>query len=119
MQRDYVGAAEQFVEFHQSLAGAGRAVPGDHLHAEAAADARHLTADAAEPDDAERLASQLYTLVRHPGPGPDLAVHARHIAAGGHHQCDGVFGNGSVAVALDGMHADAALRELVDVHVAS
>ena len=118
MQRDHVGARQQFVERDERLAGLRRAVPGDHLHAEAAADAHHLAADAAEPDDAERLAVKLHAFARRPGAGADLTIHARDVAARGQHQRDGVLGDRGVAVALDGVDANAARLELGDVHVA-
>ena len=118
MQRDHVGAREQFVELHQRVAGMRRAIPGDHLHAEPAPHARNFAADAAEPDDAQRLAGKLHAFARNPAAGADFAVHARHVAAGGHHQRDRVLGDSGVAVALDGVDANAARGELVDIHVA-
>ena len=79
MERDHVGACQQRVELDQRHAGvrARRAVPGDHLHADAARDARDLAADAAEPDQAERLAVKLHAFKRLPGAGAHGAVHAR------------------------------------------
>ena len=83
IERDDVGLCQQRVELDQRHAGVRprRAVPGDHLHAHALGDARHLGADAAEPDDAERLAEHLHAFERLPGAGADVAVHAREIAA--------------------------------------
>ena len=76
-------------------------------------------ADAAEPDHAERLAEQLHAFERLPGAGADVAVHAREIAAGRHHQRDGLLGDGGVAVALDGVDLDPESASSVgDVHVA-
>ena len=95
-----------------------RAVPADHLHAHAFADARDLAADAAEPDHAQRLAEQLHALVRRPDAGAHLAVHARDVARGGHHQRDRVLGHRGVAVALDDVHLDAARFQFADIHVA-
>ena len=62
VERDDVGVLQQVVELDHRDRRAGRAgaVPGDHLHAHALGDARHLGADAAEPDDAERLAEHLH-----------------------------------------------------------
>ena len=101
--------SQQRVELDHRHAGVRPpgAVPGDHLHAHALGDARHLGADAAEPDDAERLAEHLHAFERLPGAGADVAVHAREVAAGGHHQRDGLLGHRGVAVALDGVDLDA------------
>ena len=95
-----------------------RAVPADHVHAHAFADARHFAADAAEADDAQRLAEKLHALVRRPGAGAHLAVHAGDVARGRHHQRDRVLGHRGVAIALDDVHLDAARLQLVDIHVA-
>ena len=113
-------ARQQRVDVDQRHAGVGarRAVPADHLHADALADARDLAADAAEADDAERLAEQLHAFVRRPGAAAHLAVHARDVARRGEHQRDRVLGDRGVAIALDGVHGDAALFQLGDVHVA-
>ena len=120
IERDHVGARQQLVELDDR---AGRvvppgAVPGDHLHADAARDAHDLAADAAEPDHAQRLALQLHAFERAPGAGAHRAVHAREPARAGEHQRDGVLGHRPVAVALDGVHGDAALLQRRHVHVA-
>ncbi len=81
-------------------------------------DARHLAADAAEADDAERLAEELHALMRRPGAGAHLAVHAGDVARGGNHQRDRMLGHRGVAVTLDDVHLDAAAFELADIHVA-
>jgi hypothetical protein len=81
IERDRVGTRQQFVERDERIAGTLRAVPGDDVHAKAAADPHDLAPDAAEPDHAERLAEELHALVRHPGAGAHLAIHARDIAA--------------------------------------
>ncbi len=94
------------------------AVPGDHLHADAARDARDLAADAAEPDHAERLADELHAFERLPGAGAHRAVHAREVAAAGEHQRDGVLGDRGVAVALDGVHLTPSAVQRRHVHVA-
>ena len=64
MQADHVGARQKFVKLDKPFVGLLGAVPGDHLHAQAPADAHHLAADAAEPDDAERLAAKLDAFLR-------------------------------------------------------
>src|SRR5215510_4407942 len=57
IERNDIGARQQGVEVDERHAGvrAWRPVPGDHLHADAARDARDLAPDAAESNDAERL----------------------------------------------------------------
>ena len=120
MERDDVGAREQRVEIdqrHRRVRGR-RAVPGDHLHADAAADAGDLAADAAEPDDAERLAEKLHAFERLPGAEAHRPVHAGDVAGAGEHQRHGVLGHRGIAVALDGVHRDAEPPERRDVHVA-
>src|SRR6185437_3831683 len=84
-----------------------RAVPGDDLHAHAAGDARHLAADAAEADEAERLAAQLHALAHVPGAGADLAVHAGDIARSRQDERHRMLGDGGIAVALDRRDGDA------------
>src|SRR6185312_11842233 len=88
-------------------------------HAHALADARNLAADAAEADHAQRLAEQLHALVRRPHAAPYLAIHAGDVARRRHHQCNGMLGDGGVAVALDDVHLGAAPFQLADIHVAS
>ena len=112
MERDHVGARQQIVERDQryALVGSRRAVPGDHLHADAARDAGDLAADAAEPDQAERLALELHAFERVPDAAAHRAVHARKLAAAGKHQRHGVLGDRGVAIALDGVHRDAERR---------
>ena len=120
MQRDHVGPRQQGVELDQRHARvrARAAVPGDHLHADAARDPHHLAADAAEPDHAEHLSGELHAFERLPGAGAHRAVHARKAAAAGEHQRDRVLGDRGVAVALDGVHLDAQRVQRRHVHVA-
>ena len=111
VERNHVGAGEQRVDVDQRAGRVAprRAVIGDDLHAEALGHARHFGADAAEADDAERLAEQLDTLLRRPLAAAHVAVHARNVACGRKHQRDRVLGDGRVAVALDDVDGDAAL----------
>src|SRR5579863_3391680 len=62
--RDDIGARQLFVERHERLSRLRLAIPGDDFHADAAGDAQDLTAYAAEPDHAERLAEKLHAFVR-------------------------------------------------------
>ena len=107
MQRDHVRSLQQGIDVGQCDRSVGkrRAVKRDHLHAQAFGDARHLAPDAAEPDNAQRLAPQLHAFERRPGPAAHRAVHARNVAGAGEHQRDGVLGDRDIAVALDGMDA--------------
>ena len=120
VHRHHVGARKQRVDVdHRDPRNLPRrAVIGGDAHAEPGAHARHLRADAAEPDHAQRLAVELHALLRRPDAGAHLAVHARDVARGGKHQRDRVLGHRDVAIALDGVHGDAARLELVDIHVA-
>ena len=61
---------------------------------------------------------KLHAFARQPGARAHLAIHAGDVAAGGEHQRDGVLGDRDVAIALDGVDADAARLELGDIHVA-
>ncbi len=96
-----------------------RPVPGDHLHAGAERNARDFRGDAAEADQAERLAGELHAVVAQPVAGAHLAVHHGEPARGGPHQRNRAFGDGGVAIALDQVHVDAELGELFRIHVAA
>ena len=120
VHRHHVGARQQRVDIDQRHFEVGMlgAIPADHLHAHALADARHLAADAAKPDHAQRLAEKLHAFVRRPDAGAHLAVHARDVAAGRDHQRDRMLGHRGVAIALDDVHLDAAVLQFADIHVA-
>jgi len=76
------------------------------------------SADAAETDNAEGFAEHLHAFEWLPVAGADVAVHAREIPAGRHHQRDGLLGHGGVAIALDGMDLHAQRFDLGHIHVA-
>lgn len=101
-----------------SFPGAWRAVPGDHLHSDSRGDARDLAPNAAEADNAERLAEQLHALGRLPRAGAHLAIHPRNLARTGEQQRDRVLRHRRVAVALDRVHRDPELAQSGDVHIA-
>src|SRR5206468_10420202 len=109
VERNDVGARKERIEVDERhpRIRPRRAVPGDHLHADAARDARDLAADAAEANDAKRLAIKLHAFERAPLAGAYAAVHAREPARAGKHQGNRVLGDRDVAIALDGMHGDA------------
>src|SRR5262249_17803024 len=92
--------------------------PGNHLHADAARDARELASDSTEPDDAERFAAELHSLQRFPFAAPYRPVHARDLATAGEYQRHRVFRDGGIAITLDGVHLDAEPVERRNVHVA-
>ena len=121
MQRDDVALRQQRVDIHEVDAGMalGRPVPGDHAHAAAERDARHFRGDAAEADQAERLAGQLHAVLAQPVAGAHLAVHPGDAARGGPHQRDGGFGHRRIAIAPDQVNADAEFGELFRIHVAA
>ena len=96
-----------------------RPVPGDHLHAAAERDARDFRGDAAEADQAERLAGQLHAVLAQPVAGAHLAVHLGDAARRRPHQRDRAFGDRRVAIALDQMNVDAEFGEFLRVHVAA
>ena len=96
-----------------------RPVPGDHAHAAAERNTRDLGRDAAEADQAERLAGQLHAVVAQPVAGADPAVHLGKPARAVPHQRDRAFGDGGIAIALDEVDLDAELGELFRVHVAA
>ena len=96
-----------------------RPVPGDDAHAGAERDARHFSGDAAEADQAERLAGQLHAVVAQPVAGADPAVHLGEPARAFPHQRDGAFGDRRIAIALDQMHLDPELAKFFRVHVAA
>ena len=96
-----------------------RPVPGDHAHAAAERDARRLGGDAAEADQAKRLAGQLHAVVAQPVAGADAAVHLGETARGFPHQRDRAFGDRRIAIALDQMHLDAEFGEFFRIHVAA
>ncbi len=118
VHRYHIGARQQGVEIGERHAGAARAIPADHFHAHAFADACDFAADAAEPDHAQGLAQQLHAFVRGPHAAAHLAVHARDVARGRHHQCNGMLGHRGIAVAFDDVHCDAARLQFADIHVA-
>ena len=99
--------------------GLGRPVPGDHLHAAAKRNARDFGGDAAEPDQAERLAGQLHRVFAEPVAGAHLAVHPWDDPRRGPHQCDRGLRDRGIAITLDQMHGDAEFRELFGIHVAA
>ncbi len=120
IERDDVGLLQKRIKldhWHAHI-GSRRAIPGDHVEAHALGDARHLGADAAQSDDAERLAEHLHAFERLPGAGADVAIHAGEVAARRHHQRDGLFGDGRIAIALDGVDLDAERLDLRHAHVA-
>ena len=118
VEGDHIGVRQQCVELAERHASAARPVPTDHVHADTLADARHLAPDTAEPDHAQRLAVELHAFLRRPHARAHLAVHAGHVTRGGEHQCNRMLGHGGVAIALDGVHGDAAALKLIDIHVA-
>ena len=97
----------------------GRPVPGDDAHAAAERDARDFGGDAAEADQAQRLAGQLHAVVAQPVAGAHLAVHLGDAARRRPHQRDGGFGDRGVAIALDQVNGDAEFGEFFRVHVAA
>src|SRR5262245_31875575 len=120
IERNDIGTRQQGIEVDErhAIVRAWRPVPGDHLHANAACDPRNLAADAAESNDAERLAIELHAFERAPMAGAHAAVHAHEPARAGKHQRNGVLGHRNVAVALDGVHGHAQSIERRHVHVA-
>ncbi len=121
MQRDHIALRQQRLEGHEFHARVAlrRPVPGDHFHAAAAGDARHLGRDAAETDQPQRLAGQLHAVLAQPIAGAHLAVHRREPARRRPHQGDGAFGHRGVAIAFDQVNADAEFSEFLRVHVAA
>jgi hypothetical protein len=79
MDRHDVGLAEQRLLVHEGgTGGAGFLLsevlaPGNHLHAEREADARHFCSDVSQPDDTQASTSQVRAEARLPSPGPELA----------------------------------------------
>ena len=96
-----------------------RPIPGDHAHAAAGGDPRDFGGDAAEADQAERLAGELHAVLAQPVAGAHLAVHLRQHAGGCPHQRNRGFRDRGVAIALDEVDLDAERGELVGVHVAA
>src|SRR5689334_13876145 len=94
------------------------AIPADHRHAHALADAGDFAADAAKSDYAQRLAEQLHALVGRPYAGAHLTIHPREITRAGPQQRDGVLGDRGIAIAFDDVYLDAARIELAYIHVA-
>ena len=84
-----------------------RAVPGDDIQADAIAEPRHLPADAADADQAERLALELHALHDAPAAAAHHVMHRADVAGGREDEAHGVLGNGRVAIALDGRDLDA------------
>ena len=121
MDRDHVALGQQFVELDELDLRMllRRPVPGDHAHAAAERDARDFGGDAAEADQAERLAGELHAIVAQPVAGAHLAVHPGEAARGLPHQRDRAFGDRRIAIALDQVHVDAELGELFRIHVAA
>ena len=110
-----------------SSSSATRASPGRgvrflrmYLHPQPAADAQNLAADTAQPDDAEGLADKLARLrvLTRCGNGPH-GIHPRDVAQHASISAIAVPGNGGVAVALDGVDANAALRQPPDFIVSA
>ena len=121
MHRQHVASGKQRVQIDERHARRGlrRAVPGDHPHARAHRDPRHLGGDAAEAEQAERLAGEFHALGADPFAAPHAAVHDRQSARRRPHQGDGVLGHRGVAIALDDVHGDAVLGEFLGMHVAA
>ena len=80
---------------------------------------RDLGGDAAEADQAERLAAELRALGAQPLAVAHAAVHRREAARGGEQQADRALGDRGVAVALDDVDRDADPGERLRVHVAA
>ena len=112
MQAHDVGLLQQLVDVDHRHLGvrARRAVPGDDLEADAAGDARHLAADAAQTHHAQRLAAQLHALHRPPAAALHQGMHGADVAGRGEHQAHGMLGHRRVAIARDGRDLDADLR---------
>ena len=89
------------------------------MHAAAKCDARNFRSDAAETDQAERLAGQLHAVFAQPVAGAHLAIHLGDAARGSPHQRDSGFGHRRVAIASDQVDGDAELGEFVRIHVAA
>ena len=81
VERYHIGARQQRVEIDQRHASRRIAVRfRQSPHADAACNARDLATNAAEPDDAERLAVKLRALARHPQAAAGVTVHAGEFA---------------------------------------
>jgi hypothetical protein len=121
MDRDHVALGQQLIQLDEFDLRMffRRPVPGDHAHAAAERDPRDFCGDAAEADQAERLAGQLHGILAQPVAGAHLAVHPGDAARGFPHQRDGAFGHRRVAIALDQMHLDPECCELFRIHVAA
>ena len=97
VQRHHVRSGQQFVQFHvghPDLPGPfiRRVVrPGDHVHAHASRQLRHLRSDGARPDDAERLPLEVVSV----DPGPPAGFHSarevRRPLREGEHQAEGML----------------------------
>ena len=107
-----VALGQQFVEIDEFdlRMFLRRPVPGDDAHAAAERDARDFGGDAAEADQAQRLAGQLHAVVAQPVAGADPAVHLGEAARALPHQRDRAFGDRRIAIALDQVHCDAESR---------
>gem|GEM_PF-2922684 len=119
MQGNHVAFGKQHVQRHERhpCKGFGAAVPGQNPHAAAQSQARHLRGNAAEADQAQRLARQLHAGHAQPFPAAHGLVHARNSPRGGPHQGNGVFGHRCIAIAFDGMHTNPVRSEGFGVHV--
>ncbi len=117
MQRDEIGAAQEFVELdffdaemQRALGGEIRIV-GDHLHLQADGAVGDDRADIAAADDAERLGENLDAekLVLLPFAGARRSVGLGDLPRQRQHQRDGVFGGGD-RIAERRVHDDDAAR---------
>jgi hypothetical protein len=100
---DHVGPPVEVLEALRALdaelleaLGGDELVEGDDVHLEALGALGDQLADAAEADDADRLAVELGALVLGPVPAAvdERAVRLRDVAEEGQHQGDGVLGGG-------------------------
>ncbi len=129
VQREVVGVLEDLVERGEGDAILARddrrdeRVVGDQLHAEGGGAPGDFEADAAEADDAERLAAQLRALQGFlvPFAGVHGLVRARDAAAHGDHQAERQLGDGDGVGAGRVHHHDAVVGggggvDVVDAH---
>ena len=125
VERDDVGRPQELVELDEPSSGRARrrlgreGVVGDHGHAESDRAARHLAADPAHADEAERLPAELAADELRPGPlaGAHAAVRVDDTAEQGERQRHGVLGRGDDVAKRRVHHVDAARGRGRDVDV--
>ena len=125
MQSDEVGLRQHFVQGHHGHSHAGREVRGDErivrdqVHAEAGRPARHLGADPAQPDNAQRLVAHLDAHEGGALPLPFLhgGIGLRDVAGQGQHQGDSVLGGGDRVANGRVDHGDAGAGGRVQINV--